>query len=57
MTMRNTLAAIFGTVGSAVKVANAVENNRAPSAADLRNLGIDPVEFGAITGRSARTFK
>lgn len=40
----NTLA----IMGAAGRVANACENNRAPRAADLRALGIDPRAFTSI---------
>ena len=48
MNKRSTLSAIFGTIGSAVRVANAVEAKRAPRARDLQALGIDPAQFGRI---------
>ena len=51
MTMRSTFSAIFGTIGSAINAAGAVENNRAPHSRDLRALGIDPAEFRKIMGR------
>jgi hypothetical protein len=57
MTMRSTLSAFFGTIGSAMNAASAVENNRAPNSRDLRTLGIDPVEFRMIMGRKAHTYK
>ncbi|WP_170971272.1 MULTISPECIES: hypothetical protein [Mesorhizobium] len=57
MTMRSTLSAFFGTIGSAAKVASAVENNRAPRSSDLQTLGIDPVEFRMIIGKRAHTYK
>lgn len=57
MSIRSTLSGLFGTLGSAVKAANAIENNRAPASRDLRVLGIDPVEFRMIMGAQARKFK
>jgi hypothetical protein len=51
MSKRSTLSAIFGTIGSAIAAAGAVEGNRAPRNADLRALGIDPVAFRKIIGR------
>ncbi|MGC4023733.1 MAG: hypothetical protein QM744_00250 [Mesorhizobium sp.] len=52
--MRSTLSAFFGTIGSAAKVASAVENNRTPRSSDLQTLGIDPIEFRAIMGKKTR---
>lgn len=51
MSKRSTLSAFFGTIGSAINASRAVEGNRAPNSADLRALGIDPVEFRKILGR------
>lgn len=48
MSKRSTLSAFFGTIGSAVRVANAVEGRRIPRARDLQALGIDPAQFGKI---------
>jgi hypothetical protein len=51
MTTRNAFAAFgsfFDTIGSAIAVARAVEGRRAPRAADLRRLGIDPAHFRTI---------
>ena len=51
MTARNDISAIgsiFDVLGSAVAVSNAVEARKAPRAADLRRLGIDPVAFGRV---------
>ena len=35
-------------IGSAIEVSAAVEGRRAPKAAQLQDLGIDPVSFGKI---------
>lgn len=51
MSKRSTLSAFFGTIGSAINVAGAIEGNRSPRSADLRVLGIDPVEFRKIYSR------
>jgi len=44
-------------IGSAVKVAGAVESNRAPRSSDLQTLGIDSVEFRKIMGKRAHAYK
>jgi hypothetical protein len=36
------------TFGSAVAAARAVEGGKTPAARHLRNLGIDPAQFGQI---------
>ena len=48
MSKRSTLSAFFGTIGSAINAASAVESHRAPKSEDLRKLGIDPVQFRKI---------
>lgn len=48
MNTRNTVSAIFGTIGSAIRAAAAVEGNREPRARDLKTLGIDPAAFSKI---------
>lgn len=37
------------TFGSAVAAASAIESGKAPAARHLRNLGIDPKQFGEIS--------
>lgn len=48
MSKRSTLSAFFGTFGSAVRAASAVEGGYAPKARDLKQLGIDPAQFNKI---------
>ena len=51
MNARSALSAIgsfFDVIGSAAAVSRAVELGKAPRAADLRRLGIDPVAFGRV---------
>ena len=48
MAKASTISRFFNTLGSAISVAGAVENHRAPKARDLRALGINPVEFSRI---------
>lgn len=48
MNKRSKLTAFFGTIGSAISVAAAMEGHRKPRARDLRQLGIDPVQFEKI---------
>lgn len=48
MSKRSTLSAFFGSIGSAVRAAGAVEGGHAPKARDLKTLGIDPVQFNKI---------
>lgn len=48
MSKRSTLSAIFGTIRSAVSVAQAVEGQRKARPEHLRALGIDPVQFEKI---------
>ena len=38
----------FATLAAAARAASAVEARRAPRAADLRALGIDPADFGRV---------
>lgn len=48
---RRSLADLFGAFGSAFAVAAAVERGSQPKSRDLRNLGIDPEQFGKIGQR------
>jgi hypothetical protein len=48
MNKRSKISAFFGTIGSAINVAAAVEGRQKVSTADLRNLGIDPIQFERI---------
>lgn len=50
MTVRNRLTGFFTTVNSAILAANAVSRGVQPKAHHLRNLGIDPEQFGKIRG-------
>ena len=47
----STFGSFLDVIGSAISVSRAVEAKRAPRAADLRRLGIDPAHFGHITNR------
>lgn len=44
----NAFMNFLDSIGSAVRVAGAVEGRHQPKARDLRKLGIDPVQFGKI---------
>lgn len=44
----NQIGAFFDMMGSAIAAANAVERGVAPKARHLRQLGIDPNQFGKI---------
>jgi len=48
MNKRSKISAFFGTIGSAIAVAAAVEGRQKVNTADLRNLGIDPAQFERI---------
>ncbi|MCO5064130.1 MAG: hypothetical protein M9924_06895 [Rhizobiaceae bacterium] len=51
MNKRGTLSVFFGSIGSAINAARAVEGNKLPTAGDLKALGIDPTQFRKIMGR------
>ncbi|MBA8899290.1 MULTISPECIES: hypothetical protein [unclassified Phyllobacterium] len=46
--MPNKISRFLNVFGSAVAVASATRIGHQPVASDLRNLGIDPVQFSAI---------
>lgn len=48
MNKRSKISTFFGTIGSAINVAAAVEGRQKVNVADLRNLGIDPAQFERI---------
>ena len=48
MTKRNAFITLLDTIGSALNVAAAVESHGKVRSRDLRQLGIDPVQFGKI---------
>ena len=48
MNKRSRISTFFGTIGSAINVAAAVEGRHKVNVADLRNLGIDPAQFDRI---------
>lgn len=43
-----TVQALFSWLGSAIRVTDATEAHRAPAAADLQALGIEPAQFETI---------
>ncbi len=48
MTKRNAFIEMLDTIGSALNVAAAVDNGRQVRSRDLKQLGIDPVQFSKI---------
>lgn len=48
MTKRNAFITLLDTIGSAINVAAAVESHGRARSRDLKQLGIDPVQFGKI---------
>jgi len=48
MRKRSRFSSILETIGSAIQVAAAVENNRKADPHHLRALGIDPAQFDKI---------
>lgn len=51
MPTRNRFSRIGGLVralGSAIAVSSAVERGKLPAERDLRNIGIDPIQFNSI---------
>lgn len=42
-------ASFLGVMGSAIAVSAAIEGGRRPRSRDLRELGIDPDQFGRIS--------